>query len=245
LTREDEREMPEYVKNEIMKAYPVFKDRLSPNDFMSRMRVLCEEEVSNFWRASQTFQRFQKCKDCDQDLAMTLLCSTVETMRPRTKQIEFSTWLIKNRLDDLEMKNKKELETAICNARSDFLKIPEREGARHNFIQFLLENCPTELRTVPNVLADHYERKKIDAEFPFKEALELIYDRFRSLFIHEALPSFYKPETRNFVNYRMHRIVIYQKHLITLDLVEFLDWFSKVVKESLWNNFVSNTSLKN
>lgn len=163
---------------------------------------------------------------------MTLLCSAVEAMKPKAKQVDFYSWLVKNRLDDLEMKNKVELKKAINCAHDDFLEVPDREGARRNFVQFILDNCPNKLKSVPT-------KSMLGREFPFKETLKFIYDKFRSPYLHEARTSFNSPEKKPFVYIRMHRMFPYRGDWITLDLTAFLEWFSEVVKESLCNHLVS------
>jgi hypothetical protein len=94
-----------------------------------------------------------------------------------------------------------------------------------------LKNYPESLKVVPNVL---------NKDVSFKEILEYIYDKFRSPYLHEALPSIDKLEKKEFVTVIQNRLLISrEKKLIALELEEFFEWFSHVVKESLCRDFIS------
>jgi len=73
-----------------MQTYPVFSDRLSQDDFISRIERINWEDGS-FLRASSLFMLSQKCALCERTLAMALLCSSIEAMTPKARQVEFYT----------------------------------------------------------------------------------------------------------------------------------------------------------
>jgi len=223
--------MSQNAIDEYMKIYPVFKDRMSQNDFLSQIKNINWEDGS-FLRASSLLMLSQKCMRCERTLTMALLCSAIEAMTPKGKQILFVDWLLKNKLDTMAMKNKNELGKAIKSAYKDFLQKPDREGAFYNFKQFLLNNCPEELRTPPI--------EKANMSISFEEALGYIYGMFRSLFLHEGL-SYASYEVPNKVAHiEVKHIKIINGKLLLFDLIKILPWFSNVVKESLYNYLIKN-----
>ena len=228
----------ESLKEQFMMAYPVFsacaKGQLTPDDFLSHITSL-GEDGENLLRAALVFEQSQKCVKCEPTVAMTLLCSAIEAMTPKRKQISFVHWLLKNRLNELEMKSRNELKKAIEFAFKDFLEIPYREGAFHNFRQFLLDNCPKSLRVGPFNMIDN-------SCLPFNEALSFIYAEFRSKFIHEAIPTVSSENlSKNENKYRHMEYLggFYSlkkgRKLMILKPSEGLIWFSQVVKESLYH----------
>jgi len=127
------------------------------------------------------------------------------------------------------MKNKREIKGDLESAHEEWLKQPNREGASHNFRQFLLDNCPKELRTPP------IEDSK-GQHISFEEALKYIYAEFRSLFLHEGLSyASYKVPNKAIHTEVKHVKIVKGKLLYFFDLIKIVPWFSTVVKESLYN----------
>ena len=218
-----------------MKIYPVFKDRMSQDDFISQIRTIDWEDGS-FLRASSLFMLSQKCAEFERTLAMALLCSAIEAMTPKTKQVQFHVWLIKNRLDELTLKEKNELEKAIQSAYKEFLKEPEREGAFHNFKQFLLDNCPKEFRMSPikvgKKIPNHLTFPKEQA--PFEEALSCVYYKFRCSFLHEGFSIAFNLALSKATHCEAFGIETSNGKRYLIDTIRVLPWFSNVVKESLY-----------
>ena len=231
LSSESARKISESAINEYMQIYAVFSDRLSKDDFISRIERINWEEGS-FLRASSLFMLSQKCIQCERTLALALLCSSIEAMTPKDKQVDFYSWLVKNKLGKLTMKNEREIKENLELARDEWLKQPDREGAFHNFKQFLLDNCPKDLRIPP---FEDYRQNNMS----FEEALKNIYGEFRSLFIHEGISyaSYNISDTMVFVKH----VLIVGKHLYFIDLKELVPWFSIIVKESLYT-YLTKTS---
>jgi hypothetical protein len=209
-----------------MQIYPMFSDKLSQDDFVSRIEGINWEDGS-FIRASSLFLLSQKCLQCERTLALSLLCSSIEAMTPKESQIDFFSWLMKNKLDEFVMKNKSEIKGTLDLAHSEWLEQPQREGAFHNFKQFLLDYCPEELKTTPPI-----ENSKED-KLSFGLVLEQIYGKFRTLFFHEGL-SYASYDTANVANYSISHVILVKNHLYFIDLKEIVPWFSRVVKESLY-----------
>lgn len=234
----DSGKISDSLKEQFMMAYPVFsacsEGQLTPSDFLSHI-VGLGEDGENLLRATLGFEQSQKCVKCEPTVAMAILCSAIEAMTPKRKQVSFVPWLLKNRLNELEMKSRNELKEAIESASKDFLEIPHREGAFYNFRQFLLENCPKNLRVGPFKMID-------DSCLPFEEALSFIYDEFRSEFIHEAIPTVSSENLSKKENkYRQIEYLggFYSskkgRKWMQLKPSEILIWFSQVVKESLYH----------
>jgi len=64
----------------LKKAYHPFKQRLSFNDFCTRVNSLPIEK-RNFARASLLYQQASKCKDCEPNIAMVLLCACADALK--------------------------------------------------------------------------------------------------------------------------------------------------------------------
>jgi hypothetical protein len=168
-----------------MQTYPVFEDKLSEDNFLSRIVGLGEENGGNVLRASTGYLDSQKCAHCNQNVAMILLVFAVEAMK-------------------------------------------YRKGNFERFKKFLLDYCPNELRKVPT---EEYE-------FPFDEALNHIYRKFRNPYVHEAVPFFPAQEKKNNIQVTAFQTFIYGRHLIFIEYNEFFKWFSSVVKVSLYKYLI-------
>lgn len=225
------RKMPMNAINEYIQVYAVFSDRLSQDGFISRIERIKWEDGS-FLRASSLFLLSQKCVQCERTLALALLCSSIEAMTPKDTQISFYSWLLKNKVDDLRMKNEDGIKQTLNSAYHEWLKQPNREGVFHNFKQFLLDNCPNELRIPP--IEDSKQQN-----VSFDDALKYIYGEFRSLFLHEGL-SYASYEVSQNTDLGVNYLKIVGKHLYFFNLIRIVPWFSTVVKESLYNYLTKN-----
>lgn len=63
------------------KAYPPFKDRLTSQEFATKVSSLGNKMQWNFVRASLLYQQALKCKNCELNVAMLLLCSCADAMK--------------------------------------------------------------------------------------------------------------------------------------------------------------------
>lgn len=66
--------------NPIEKSYEAFKDRLTLETFKTKVDVLGKKKW-DFVRASLLYLQALKCKDCDPNVAMMLLCSCADAMQ--------------------------------------------------------------------------------------------------------------------------------------------------------------------
>jgi len=64
----------------LKEAYSSFKQRLSFDDFQSKINSLTIDKW-NFVRATLLYQQSLKCKECNLNVAMVLLCSCAEAMQ--------------------------------------------------------------------------------------------------------------------------------------------------------------------
>lgn len=67
-------DMEEFVK----KGYKTFSRMLSKEDFIKYINRMGKIEKNNFLKASLMYQRALRCSDCDPDVCIALLCSTIE-----------------------------------------------------------------------------------------------------------------------------------------------------------------------
>lgn len=70
------------MSNEIdslKKAYPPFENQLDFEDFVTRVNSLANKW--DFVRGSLLYQQSLKCKDCDPNIAIVLLCSCADAMK--------------------------------------------------------------------------------------------------------------------------------------------------------------------
>jgi hypothetical protein len=60
--------------------YKTFTEIVSKKDFDKHLRSMEQNDMLCFLRASLMYQRAIKCRACDSDIAITLLCSAVEVV---------------------------------------------------------------------------------------------------------------------------------------------------------------------
>ncbi len=199
------RKIPESHIKEYMQVYEAFSDRLSREAFVSLIENINWED-GNFLRASSIFLLSKKCVQCERTLALALLCSSIEVMTPKESQIDFFSWLVKNKLDGLVMKNKSEIKDTLDLVHKEWREQPQREGAFHSFKQFLLDYCPEDLRITPPVKSSKEDK------LSFELVLQYIYGKFRSLFLREGL-SYASYDTTNADNFSISHVMLVGKHL--------------------------------
>jgi hypothetical protein len=71
------------------KAYPPFKGRLAFEDFVAKVNSLPIDKW-NFVRASFLYQQAMRCRGCEPNIAMGLLCSSAEVLKVVSKKRGFS-----------------------------------------------------------------------------------------------------------------------------------------------------------
>jgi len=82
-------------------SHKAFADMIDEEKF-NKLFSLTQKQ-KEFGRASFMYQRALKCKSCDPDISIALLCSAVETVSGGTSVI-FKDWLLNNKLGELANK---------------------------------------------------------------------------------------------------------------------------------------------
>jgi len=82
----------------IDKAYPPFKGRLAFQNFVAKASSLPIDEL-NFVRASLLYQQALKCRGCEPNIAMMLLCSCADALKVAGEKVgsheNFSSFYLK------------------------------------------------------------------------------------------------------------------------------------------------------
>jgi len=66
--------------DDLERAYEPFKDRLTLEDFKTKVDALNKKKW-DFIRAILLYKQAMKCKDCEPNVAMVLLCSCADAMK--------------------------------------------------------------------------------------------------------------------------------------------------------------------
>jgi hypothetical protein len=170
---------------------PLFEGRLKLEDFVSKFNALPIDKW-NFLRACLLYQNALKCKKCNPNIAMLLLCS--------------------------------------C---ADALQLVGDEGkSKANFMTFYTKFCPSQLRTPPIVFYPDGKLPKTIA--PFEKALNLVYKRFRSLFVHEGIGFLGVKVPEGIAWHGLLIGIKNEKDLYSVDMLQVLDWFEKITLGSLF-----------
>lgn len=171
-------------------AYPPFAKLLDFDEFSTRVNSLGNEARWNFVRASLLYQQALKCKGCEPNVAMLLLCS--------------------------------------C---ADALKIAgEGVGSRKNFRELYLKYCPSGLRVAP--INFYPNRRPPLQDVPFGRALDLVYSKFRCLYVHEGIGKLELPpeDMKLFMHTSLES---YGNDIYHIDILRILEWFANITFESL------------
>jgi len=216
---------------------------LSEKDFNKSFNFLKKKEKKIFGRTSLMYQKAMRCKTCDSDICIALLCSTIEVLSGG-KSIIFKDWLLKNRLSELTGKSPAQVKTALNRAYEDYLMSEEeREGISYNFRMFLSKYCPENLKNPPIKV---YKGKGE----PFDVALRGLYSRFRSFFLHRGIGyagSVDEPYIDKETGEAIHMIAmpllmkVDNSKIVSFELTRLTDWFAQVVKQSLFHYFKDQT----
>jgi len=216
---------------DVFKAY---SDSLSVEEFQNRWGSLNIGGQKAFGRASLMYLQASKCRSCNSDVCITLLCSAVETVADG-KNVIFKDWLVANKPRELANKNEKQVIESLNETYEEYLHSEtEREGIAYNFRRFLDAYCPDGLKNPPIKV---YK----GTGTPFDIAVRGLYSRFRSLFLHEGIGyasiadrPLIDEETGETV--KMFAIPLLAKvdnKYVSFELTKLADWFSQVVKASL------------
>ena len=175
----------------LKKAYPPFKQQIAFKEFASKVDSLKYEMPMNFVRASLLYQQALKCKDCEPNVAMVLLCSCADAVKVAG----------------------------------------EGAGSKNNFMTFYMKYCPSGSRVAP---MKYYPNKHLPLQdVPFQRALDLIYAKFRCLYVHEGIGRIQlPPEDMNlFMNTLLDK---HRNDIYSIDILRILEWFSRITLESLY-----------
>lgn len=227
--------MEEFVNE----GYKAFEGMISKEEFVKHIQRLDGEEMRNFLRASLMYQRATKCRGCDSDVQIVLLCSSVEVVSSG-KNVIFKDWLIHNSLGCLSNRDERDIEKALNKEYERYTSSEEnREGISYNFRRFLLEYCPSELRNPPIIVY----RGKGDR---FEVAVRAIYSNFRSLYLHEgkgyaseADKPYVDKETGEPATILGIPLLLKSNgNILSIELTEITQWFGDVVKNSIFQYLV-------
>jgi hypothetical protein len=219
-------------------CYRIFSEMLSKDDFLALFESLSKEDKKSLAKASLMQQRAVRCKTCDPDVCMALLCSAVETVSGG-KSTTFKDWVLTNKLDELTNRNEKQVRDSLNKAYKNYVYNEEnREGITYNFRKFLTTFCPNELKIPP---VEIY-RGNGDS---FEITLRAIYSKFRCLFLHEGTgypgivnEPLIDEETGEEGFDLGTPLLTYlddKKYVVSIKLHEITIWFEDVVRKSLLN----------
>jgi hypothetical protein len=173
----------------VEQTYEIFKDRLTFEDFKTKVEALSTKKKWKFVRAGLLFQQALKCKDCGPNVAMVLLCSCAEV-----------------------------------------IKVDSSKGSHFNFKKFYVDYCPSSLRTPP---VKCYLGASSYGDASFEEALDYIYSRFRSYFVHQGIGRLELPPTGvNLVGGDLWDK--FHDKIYVIDTLNVLNWFARITGESLY-----------
>jgi hypothetical protein len=222
--------MEQFMKD----TFKAYSDSLSEEEFQKRWSSLDTEHKKAFGRASLMYLQASKCRSCDSDVCITLLCSAVETVADG-KNVIFKDWLVANKPSELANKNEKQVAESLNKAYEEYLQSKtEREGIAYDFRKFLHAYCPDGLKNPPIKI---YK----GTGTPFDIALRGLYSRFRSLFLHEGIgyasiadrPLIDKETGETVEMIAIPFLAKVDNKYVSFELTKLTDWFSQVVKASL------------
>jgi Pyruvate/2-oxoacid:ferredoxin oxidoreductase delta subunit len=65
----------------VKQAYKTFSNLISWSNFQTKLAILPEKKKWRFIRSSLMYQQAMKCKKCNPNIAMSLLCSCAESLK--------------------------------------------------------------------------------------------------------------------------------------------------------------------
>jgi len=223
-------------------GYRTFSEMVSKEDFDKHLGSMKQNDILRFLDASLIYQQAMKCRACNSDITITLLCSAIEAVSAAEKSIIFKNWLMDKRLKDLANKDEKQVKEILNQAYESFMSSEEnREGISYNFRRFLLRYCPEELRNPPlRILSG-----KGDV---FEIAVRAIYSNFRSLYLHRGIgtagfadkPIIDRASVHiDMTGIPLPRLLKADGNIVCVELTRVTDWFAVVVKGSLFRYLTS------
>jgi len=216
-------------------SHKAFAGMIDEEEFNKLFSLFSTQKQKEFGRACFMYQRALKCKPCDPDISIALLCSAVETVSGGTSVI-FKDWLLNSKLGELANKNESQVGECLNRAYQEYLSAEEnREGIAYNFRKFLNDYCPEGLKKPP------IKVYKGQGD-PFDIAVRGMYSRFRSLFLHAGIGYAgitNQPYIDEETGEPVHMIAIplllkVDDKYVSVELTKITDWFAEVVKQSLF-----------
>lgn len=77
----------------LKEVYSSFKQRLSFDDFQNKLNSLTIEDRWNFVRATLLYQQSLKCKECNLNIAMVLLCSCTDAIQLKGERNSYNNFM--------------------------------------------------------------------------------------------------------------------------------------------------------
>lgn len=216
-----------------------FQKKISEKEFIDRIIKLENGIRNSFSNACEIYNQSQKCALCEPNVAMVLLCTSIEVVSQQCRTVPFRQWLIDYKLDELKYNSDVDIKKKINKFYEEYLKHPEREGFSYNFKQFILENLPKYLETAPIKIS----KNKVILQASLEEAIDCIYSKFRSMYVHEGIKNIIDiPE--HLININEHNLLLlHKKKYYHIEFIKLVTWFSNVVRESLLSYLIKNTVL--
>lgn len=119
-------------------------------------------------------------------IALSLLCTSIETVSQKTNEVPYYDWLWKFKIDSLENKTKSELVKLLKDSYQEYLESPLRTGARHDFTRFLLKYGHSE-ETEASPIKYNKKGDKVSSPLSFEDSVNRIYEKYRSRFMHDSI----------------------------------------------------------
>lgn len=216
-----------------------FQNKISDREFIDRIIKLENAIRDSFSNACEIYNQSQKCVLCEPNVAMVLLCTSIEVVSQKRRTVPFRQWLIDYKLDELKFNSDVDIKKKINKFYEEYLNHPEREGFSYNFKQFILENIPKYMETAPIKIS----KNKVLLQASLEEAIDCIYSKFRSMYVHKGIKNIIDiPE--HLININKHMLLLLHKNkYYHIEFSNLVTWFSNVVRESLLSYLIKNTKL--
>jgi hypothetical protein len=176
----------------IEQIHEVFRNRLTLEEFKTKVDALGTNKKWKFIRAVLLYQQALKCKDCGPNVAMVLLCSCAEV-----------------------------------------IKVDSSRGSHYNFRKFYVDYCPSNLQVPPVKYYLSLTPPFNITNASFEEALDYIYSRFRSYFVHQGIGRLELPPT-GMTLVGAELMDKFNSKIFVIDTLNVLDWFTRITGESLF-----------
>jgi hypothetical protein len=206
------------MENTIKDCSEPFAELLAKKTFEKLFMSLSTDERARFTNASHMYRRAMKCKNCDGDVCLALLCSTIDAISNHRLRVH-------ERFEQFLMEYCPENFRKSPLVFYQDLKPPED----YKKIQSSLDELRKQLR----------EQQKPVNEF--ERAIDFVYSRFRCYFLHEAVGLAGTHQRSNKIKEPIEDLISphfdlnYEKSLgipVRID-PRIVEWFSKAVIVSL------------